>query len=59
MDAIARQHLTDVERRIADLQKLAAELHHVIGQCHGGTISECRIIEALAPDLLEQGEPSS
>jgi Cu(I)-responsive transcriptional regulator len=49
VDAIARQHLADVERKIADLQKLAAELRHVIGQCRGGTISDCRIIEALAP----------
>jgi Cu(I)-responsive transcriptional regulator len=49
VDAIARQHLADVERKIADLAALAAELRHVIGQCHGGTVSECRIIEALAP----------
>jgi Cu(I)-responsive transcriptional regulator len=49
VDAIARQHLADIERKIADLQRLAAELRHVIGQCRGGTVSECRIIEALAP----------
>jgi Cu(I)-responsive transcriptional regulator len=53
VDAIARQHLADVERKIADLTALAAELRSVIGQCHGGTVSECRIIEALAPGKLE------
>lgn len=53
VDAIARKHLADIERKVVDLQKLAAELRHLIGQCHGGTISECRIIEALAP----AGEP--
>jgi Cu(I)-responsive transcriptional regulator len=49
VDVIARRHLADVERKIADLQSLAAELQHIIGQCGGGRISECRIIEALAP----------
>jgi hypothetical protein len=39
--------------RIADLTALAAELRSVIGQCHGGSISECRIIETLAPGKLE------
>jgi DNA-binding transcriptional MerR regulator len=48
VDAIARRHLADVERKIADLTALAAELRSVIGQCGGGTVSECRIIEALA-----------
>jgi Cu(I)-responsive transcriptional regulator len=51
VDVIARRHLADVERKIADLQNLAGELRHVIGQCRGGTISECRIIEALAPTV--------
>jgi Cu(I)-responsive transcriptional regulator len=49
VDAIARQHLADVERKIADLTALAVELRSVVEQCHGGTVSECRIIEALAP----------
>jgi Cu(I)-responsive transcriptional regulator len=49
VDAIAREHLADVERKVADLKRLARELRHVIGQCHGGRISDCRIVEALAP----------
>jgi DNA-binding transcriptional MerR regulator len=53
VDAIARHHLADVELKIADLTALAAELRSVIGQCHGGSISECRIIETLAPGKLE------
>jgi hypothetical protein len=47
VDAIARRHLADVERKIAALTALAAELRSVLGQCGGGTVSECRIIEAL------------
>src|SRR5258707_5289391 len=53
VDAIARRHLTDVEGKIGDLQRLANELRHLIGQCQGGSISECRIIEALAPHISE------
>src|SRR6266852_6354545 len=51
VDAIAPRHLTDVEGKIGDLRRLARELRHLIGQCQGGSISECRIIEALAPDI--------
>lgn len=53
VDAIARRHLIDVEGKIGDLRRLARELRHLIGQCQGGSISECRIIEALAPDRSE------
>ncbi|NDW07857.1 MerR family transcriptional regulator [Jiella pacifica] len=49
VDAIAREHLTEVERKIADLQALRRELGSIISQCGCGTIAECRIIEALSP----------
>lgn len=49
IDAIARQHLTEVERKIADLQALRRELNGMIDHCHCGTVAECRIIEALSP----------
>jgi Cu(I)-responsive transcriptional regulator len=49
VDEIAREHLTEVERKIADLQALHRELTVVIGSCRGGTVAQCRIIEALAP----------
>lgn len=49
VDRIARAHLTQVERKLADLTALGAELRELIEQCRHGTIAECRIIEALAP----------
>lgn len=49
VDAIAREHLADVDRKIEDLHALRAELNSIINQCSCGTIAECRIIEALAP----------
>jgi Cu(I)-responsive transcriptional regulator len=49
VDVIARAHLAEVERKLADLTALRRELRALIGQCRHGTIAECRIIEALAP----------
>jgi Cu(I)-responsive transcriptional regulator len=49
VDVIAREHLTEVERKISDLTALGDELRHIIGQCGHGTVAECRIIEALSP----------
>lgn len=56
VDAIAREHLTHVERKIEDLQALKGELKHLIGQCKHGTVSECRIIEALAPTFRSSSD---
>ena len=49
VDVIAREHLDEVDRKIADLQSLRRELDFLIGQYRHGKIAECRIIEALAP----------
>jgi Cu(I)-responsive transcriptional regulator len=49
VDRIAPEHLTAVERKIADLERLAGELRRISTQCQGGTIATCRIIEALSP----------
>ena len=49
VDVIAREHLDEVDRKIADLQALQRELASLIGQCRHGNVAECRIIEALAP----------
>jgi len=47
--AIAREHLAEVERKIVGLQALRRELDSLTGQCGCGTVSECRLVEALAP----------
>jgi len=49
IDRIAVAHLRDVDRKIADLVALRRELSAVIASCQGGTIDDCRIIEALGP----------
>lgn len=53
VDAIARGHLADVDRKLADLKALRRELDSVIKQCGCGTIAECRIIEALGPSRAD------
>jgi len=50
VDAIARQHLAEIDRKLRDLNTLRSELNSVIVQCGHGTISQCHIIETLAPD---------
>src|SRR3546814_10616825 len=47
VDAIAREHLSEIDRKLRDLNTLRAELSSVIVQCRNGTISDCRLIEAL------------
>lgn len=48
VDHIARTHLDDVERKIARLRSLRAELKRMISACGGGRVGDCRIIEVLA-----------
>ncbi|MEQ8823459.1 MAG: helix-turn-helix domain-containing protein [Filomicrobium sp.] len=47
IDAIAREHLADVDQRIASLQGLKRELRRMIESCSRGRIADCRIIEVL------------
>ena len=50
IDGIARTHLEQVERKISDLKALQRELSAVLNSCKGGTVADCRIVEALAPE---------
>lgn len=51
IDLIANKHLREVDRKIADLTALRRELKAVIDSCDGGTVADCRIIEALGPAI--------
>jgi len=48
VDRIASAHLRAIEQKIDDLTALGGELQELISQCRHGTISECRILEALS-----------
>ncbi len=47
-DSIARNHLTEIDRRIASLTALRGELTRMVEECGHGRICDCRIIEVLA-----------
>jgi Cu(I)-responsive transcriptional regulator len=49
VDTIAKSHLAEVDRKIADLRALRRELNGMITRCHCGTVADCRIIDALSP----------
>jgi Cu(I)-responsive transcriptional regulator len=49
VDDMATGHLAEIDRKLADLTALRRELSTLISSCRGGTISDCRILEALAP----------
>jgi len=49
VDVIASEHLAEVDRKLADLTALRRELARLISTCEGGTVANCRILEALAP----------
>jgi Cu(I)-responsive transcriptional regulator len=48
VDAIASAHVSEIMRKIADLQGMAVELNRMIGQCRKGKVEDCMIIETLA-----------
>ncbi|OAN99895.1 MerR family transcriptional regulator [Sphingomonadales bacterium EhC05] len=47
VDAMAREHIINVDRKIADLTLLRAELSHLLNACDSERIGKCRIVEAL------------
>lgn len=57
VDGVAKEHLAEVDRKIADLRALRRELASMIDQCRCGTIAECRIIETLSPQPRPVNRP--
>jgi Cu(I)-responsive transcriptional regulator len=51
VDIIAKTHLAEVDRKIADLRALRRELNGMITRCRCGTVADCRIIDALSPSV--------
>jgi Cu(I)-responsive transcriptional regulator len=49
VDALAKEQLDAIDRRITDLGRLRAELARLLASCDGGALADCRIVEALSP----------
>jgi Cu(I)-responsive transcriptional regulator len=47
VDEIAREHLAEIDRKVADLKVLRRELDALLQQCRHGVVAECGIIKAL------------
>jgi MerR family mercuric resistance operon transcriptional regulator len=47
VDALARDQLAEVERKIADLTAMRAELQDMLGHCRNDTVADCEIIGRL------------
>ncbi len=45
---IARQHLQDIERKIAELESLRGLLGELVAKCHGDDRPDCPILQDLA-----------
>jgi Cu(I)-responsive transcriptional regulator len=45
---IARGHIDELERKIAELQSMAQTLEHLARNCHGDSRPQCPILEELA-----------
>ncbi len=50
IDIVAGRHLNEVDRKLADLGRLRERLAELISSCAGGTVEDCRILDALDPD---------
>ena len=48
VQVVTLDHLAEVRRKIADLQRLERILSEAAEQCEGGTAPECPILEALS-----------
>ena len=54
VDRLVLTHLVEVRQRIADLQRLEAELQRLAG-CNQSSVKDCRIIEALSAAVPQAG----
>ena len=58
IDRITENHLRDIEAKISDLRRLAAELRRIKRGCPGkGRVADCRILAALTPSEMENPRP--
>ena len=57
--AVARRHLEEIDRRMAELQSMRDTLEHLVGRCHGDDRPDCPILADLAGEPAGEGAGSS
>jgi Cu(I)-responsive transcriptional regulator len=58
VDEMARRHIAAIDRRIAHLTTLRAELQRTVDECGHGRVCECRVIETLADGSHDHSRPA-
>jgi DNA-binding transcriptional MerR regulator len=48
VDAMTRDHLAEIDKKIRALESLRDELTQTLDHCAGGRIAECHVIETIA-----------
>jgi len=56
VDAMARQHIVEIDRRIAHLVSLRTELQRTVDECGRGQVCDCRVIEVLSDASHRHGK---
>jgi MerR family mercuric resistance operon transcriptional regulator len=49
--SIAENHLQDIKRKVSDLRRLQKTLAAISGECEGGLIPDCPIIDTLFSEM--------
>jgi Cu(I)-responsive transcriptional regulator len=55
VDRIAAHHLATTELKITALKRLRGELRSTLAACKGGRIADCRVVQALSPLRVGNG----
>ncbi|TWD55230.1 DNA-binding transcriptional MerR regulator [Agrobacterium vitis] len=51
-DLIAKEHLQEVQRKIAQLKKLESELERIVSNCASHTVEQCYVLRSLSDHTL-------
>jgi MerR family copper efflux transcriptional regulator len=51
--AVARRHLEEIDRRMAELQSMRDTLEHLVGRCQGDDRPDCPILADLAGEAAQ------
>lgn len=51
VDALAREHLAAIEKKIARLIALRREMKRMLKSCSGGRIADCRVVESIGKSV--------
>ncbi|MEE9877467.1 MAG: MerR family transcriptional regulator [Stenotrophomonas sp.] len=57
VDDVVKAHIAEIKRKVVDLLALQTELQRMLGNCPGGRVADCRVLEALQPATSTEAKP--